>query len=247
MKAALELIGNRVLDGARLTATDVALDVGTGTGLLALGALDRLGEDGEVIALDIEVDCLEALRGSCDDPRVWYLIGSAEVLPLPDAFVDAVLTRSVLMYVYDRAEAAREFFRVLRPGGRVSIREPVNRRFTPLWEVVDFGDLQARVVDNFDAHWPADRPPSDFDVDEVAQWFDAAGFDDVCTIVEESAGGARPESVLYEVGYPGSPRLIDAWRASFSETELQQLVAALGAAGTIEGGCPSVYLTATRP
>ena len=121
MLGSLNRIRERVLDGARLETDDVVLDVGTGTGLLALGALERLGDDGEVIALDVSVECLEALQAGCDDPRVSYLVGSAEVLPLPDRSADAVLTRSVLMYVREKSEAAREFFRVLRPGGRISI------------------------------------------------------------------------------------------------------------------------------
>ena len=143
--ASLAGVRDRVLDRARLAPDDVVLDVGTGTGLLVFGALDRLGPDGSVVALDISVDCLDELRATCDDPRVAYLVGGAEVLPLLDASVDVVLTRSVLIYVREKAESAREFFRVLRPGGRVSLFEPVNRRNTQLWELVDFGDLSERV------------------------------------------------------------------------------------------------------
>ena len=61
--ASLAGVRDRVLDRARLAPDDVVLDVGTGTGLLVFGALDRLGPDGSVVALDISVDCLEELRG----------------------------------------------------------------------------------------------------------------------------------------------------------------------------------------
>jgi SAM-dependent methyltransferase len=43
-----------------------------------------------------------------------------------DAAVDVVTTRSVLIYVKDKAGALREFQRVLRPGGRISLYEPIN-------------------------------------------------------------------------------------------------------------------------
>ncbi len=62
--ASLAGIRDRVLDRARLAPDDIVLDVGTGTGLLAFGALDRLGADGCVVALDISVDCLEELLES---------------------------------------------------------------------------------------------------------------------------------------------------------------------------------------
>jgi ubiquinone/menaquinone biosynthesis C-methylase UbiE len=45
----------------------------------------------------------------------------------PSASVDVVTTRSVLIYVKDRARAFAEFARVLRPGGRTSLYEPINR------------------------------------------------------------------------------------------------------------------------
>lgn len=42
-----------------------------------------------------------------------------QLAAVADASVDAVTARSVLIYVKDKAQAMREFFRVLRPGGRV--------------------------------------------------------------------------------------------------------------------------------
>ena len=168
--ASLAGIRDRVLDRARLEPDDIVLDVGTGTGLLVFGALDRLGADGSRsgarhLSRTVWRSCVE----TCDDPRVAYLVGGAEVLPLPDESVDVVPTRSVLIYVREKAEAAREFFRVLRPGGRVSIFEPVNRRNTQLWELVDFGDLSERVEADFYRRWPPDHPMQDFDAEDLAR------------------------------------------------------------------------------
>jgi arsenite methyltransferase len=246
--ASLRAIRDRVLDGARLDGSEVVVDVGTGTGLLAIGALERLGEDGEVVAVDPSVDCLEELRATCSDPRLWYEVGGAEVLPLPDASVDAVLARSVLIYVRDKAQAAREFFRVLRQGGRVSIFEPVNRNNTRLWDVVDFGSLAPRVAEDFRRRWPADDPACDFDVPDLARFFDDAGFAGVQTDVESPLRTVGPDTVLFGVSMPGAPRLVDAWRDSFSEEEVDLLVAAVRDAGEVLTVLwPAVYLTATKP
>jgi ubiquinone/menaquinone biosynthesis C-methylase UbiE len=77
-----------------------------------------------MIALEPSIDSLEALRSSCDDSRVWYLVGSADVLPLPDASVDVVLGESLSLHVRNLREATRDLFRVLKPAGRVSLAEP---------------------------------------------------------------------------------------------------------------------------
>jgi ubiquinone/menaquinone biosynthesis C-methylase UbiE len=114
-----------VLDRAQIGPDDTVVDVDTGTGLLARAALGRIGPNGSMVALDSAAGCLEQLRRECDDPRVSYLVGNADVLPLPDGSVDVVIAHSMYVYVSDRAEAARELFRVLRSGGRMSIFEPV--------------------------------------------------------------------------------------------------------------------------
>jgi ubiquinone/menaquinone biosynthesis C-methylase UbiE len=73
-----------------------------------------------VLAIDASVDRLEEVRRACPAPNVFYLLGSAEVLPLTDAAVDAIL---VPVAAVDR-QAAGEFLRVLRSGGLVSVFEP---------------------------------------------------------------------------------------------------------------------------
>jgi ubiquinone/menaquinone biosynthesis C-methylase UbiE len=54
-------------------------------------ALEQGGPDTDVIVVDPSVPRLEALEQALADPRLWFLIGDAEVLPLPDASVDAVI------------------------------------------------------------------------------------------------------------------------------------------------------------
>jgi ubiquinone/menaquinone biosynthesis C-methylase UbiE len=89
------------------------VDVGAGTGLLTPRAAELVGPDGDVLAIDNSVDALEHLRAKTAAPNVTYLIGCADILPLMDESVDAVITR--------KTEAARELLRVLRSGGRISM------------------------------------------------------------------------------------------------------------------------------
>jgi arsenite methyltransferase len=247
LHAFLQEVRDVVLERARIEPDDTVADVGTGTGLLALGALERIGPDGAVVALDISVDCLEELRATCDDARVSYLVGDAEVLPLPDASVDVAVMRSVLIYVRDRAKAARELLRVLRPGGRVSIFEPVNRLATPLWEIVDFGELEQRVIEDFNRRWPPDHPLHDFDVADLEGWFAAAGFAEVETGVRVTEQMLSADAVLHGVSAPGSPPLVEAWQESFSVDEVERLAGAVRAASPMATSWTAVYLAAVKP
>jgi ubiquinone/menaquinone biosynthesis C-methylase UbiE len=117
----------RVLEAASLQPGDTVLDVGAGLGLLTLAAHERIG-DGWVIAVDPSVGALEELLRLAHDVGsngIMYLVGDAEILPLPDASVDAAILRSVLGHVADVSVAITELARVLRPGGRLSLCEPL--------------------------------------------------------------------------------------------------------------------------
>jgi ubiquinone/menaquinone biosynthesis C-methylase UbiE len=52
--------------------------------------LERLGDD-DLVVLDGSADRLELLEGELADPRVWFMIGDAEVIPLPDSSADEVV------------------------------------------------------------------------------------------------------------------------------------------------------------
>lgn len=124
-------VRNRVLDNAGIGDGDVVLDVGAGDGLIAFGALERVGSSGAVIFSDVSQELLDHSRLLAEETRVIdrcrFMRAPAEDLgALEDASVDVVTTRSVLIYVEDKRRVFEEFHRVLKPGGRLSIFEPIN-------------------------------------------------------------------------------------------------------------------------
>jgi ubiquinone/menaquinone biosynthesis C-methylase UbiE len=57
---------------------------------LVEGALADLGDE-DLVVVDASVERLEAIEEEVEDPRVWFMIGDAEVIPLPDDSVDEVV------------------------------------------------------------------------------------------------------------------------------------------------------------
>ncbi|HEU5279672.1 MAG TPA: methyltransferase domain-containing protein [Gaiellaceae bacterium] len=241
---------DRVLDAAQLAPGATVVDVGAGTGLLTLGAVERVGPDGDVIALDISVDALEELRANTTAPNISYLVGRADVLPLTDGSADAVLTRSVLIYVDDKAEAAREFHRVLRSGGRVSLFEPINSRNLLLSRAVDFsplGELGDRLR-AWNERFYADRsdPMLNFDESDLERFFVEAGFADVRLEFTADEDEVPADRYLNQVGAPGRPTLLENWREEFEHAEVERLVDFL-AGQMIPVRHPLAFLSAARP
>jgi ubiquinone/menaquinone biosynthesis C-methylase UbiE len=76
----------------------------------------RVAPDGDVLLVDESVDELERVLTSAPGPNVFYLVGVADVLPLTDGSVDALMSG---VAVTEAAPA--EFFRVLRDRGRIWI------------------------------------------------------------------------------------------------------------------------------
>ena len=100
---------------------DRVLDLGTGTGSVAVEVARLVGPAGKVTAVDISPDMLALARRRIAESGGGHIDlreGRAEQLPVDDGSVDVVLASLSLMYAIDRAAAAREIRRVLRPGGR---------------------------------------------------------------------------------------------------------------------------------
>jgi len=117
--------GTALLDLLDLRAGERLLDVGCGTGRLAVEALVRLGEAGTVVGVDPAASRI-AIASQHRDARLALHVGRGEDLSLlATAEFDVVYFNSVITWLRDKRRGLLEAYRVLRPGGRLGIATTV--------------------------------------------------------------------------------------------------------------------------
>lgn len=105
---------------AGLSAGDRVLDVAIGTGLVAREAKSIIGGQGSVMGLDPSLGMVLQARRSLELPIV---LGRGEQIPIADGSFDFLSMGYALRHLSDLRAAFDEYFRVLRPGGRVCLLE----------------------------------------------------------------------------------------------------------------------------
>jgi ubiquinone/menaquinone biosynthesis C-methylase UbiE len=259
----LHPIRDKVLDGAGAGPDARLLDAGCGDGLIAFGALER--GLAEVVFSDISQDLLDRCRelagelGVLDRCR-FVRAGVEDLGELAGGSVDAVTTRSVLIYVEDKARALREFERVLVPGGRISLFEPINRyfvdadgRFPPTYDAGLVADLAERVTSLYQRVNPLGGPMVGFDERDLLAIAEEAGFTRLHLRLELDVQPPRPrawESFLRSSPNPLAPTLEEALRQTLTPSEIERYVQhfrPLVERGAGTSRRAAAYLSAVKP
>jgi len=107
---------------AKLQRGDRVLDVATGTGIVAIEAVEKVGNDGKVVGIDISTGPLAiAKRTAGNANNLQFLEMDAEDLKFPDGSFDVVLSEFALMFFPDSQRALREMKRILVKNGRIAV------------------------------------------------------------------------------------------------------------------------------
>lgn len=228
-------VAARLVEVAKPARGETALDVGTGTGLLARGFAKRVTKRGAVFGIDISLGMLEvAARLSAGIANLTYLPMPAEALVFRDGSLDLVGLCDSLTYLADPPRALREIRRVLGEEGRLALA--CHRRSLG----TEAQEIFFRALDRFAAgrflsvpRMPAERAlwgepdvlpgilrPAGLEVFEVTQFVTGGRAESPRAWTDLMAGsGPRPNTLISVLG----PRL----RSEF-ESELETEMAALG-------------------
>jgi ubiquinone/menaquinone biosynthesis C-methylase UbiE len=262
-----------VLDGARLAAGETLLDIGAGDGLIGFRAIARIGPSLSVILTDISAPLLRHARKLAEATGIagqcrFVLADSTNLIAIESGSVDAVTSRSALAFVADKPAAFREFYRILKPGGRLSIGEPIFReealqtialritlegrradhpeKFLPLlyrWKAAQFPDTEAKMAAN---------PLTNFTAEDLRSFAEYAAFQNITLHTPSPAAAAQP--VTWEIfanrsPHPMAPTLHAIMQSEFSQEERAYFETTIRS--TLEETTPMLspltYLTAEKP
>jgi SAM-dependent methyltransferase len=138
----IQTVRSRILDNSTIKTGDRVLDVGCGTGGLAIQAKSVVGPEGSVYGIDASAGMIGIAQQKSKDAGVDvnFQPGLIERIPFPDHHFDVVMNSLVMHHLPSELQvsAAREMQRVLKPGGVIYI---VDMEATPgnFWQRI--GDL----------------------------------------------------------------------------------------------------------
>ena len=126
--ARYDLSGQRFLSTSQAVAVETLnlqrderiLDAGCGTGAVTLLVARAVGEEGEVVGIDLSQEMLSVAKEKLSKHKNVILIkGNLENISYPDNYFDAVVSVNVMHYFHNLMVVLEEFHRLLKPGGRL--------------------------------------------------------------------------------------------------------------------------------
>jgi len=254
-------IRDKILDRANLKSDDILIDIGTGTGLIAFGAYERLKGTGKVIASDAFKDCLEECykiaKSLGIENEINFLQADASDTGILDNSIDVIVTRSVLVHILDKPKTINEFFRILKPGGRISSYEAVMSENTKFCEFINPDNYSnyeklKKIEDKIMSD--ENSPLMNFDEASLRKNLEEAGFKNINIISAEQFSTCQFSKEMIDFWLNttlsvGQPSLRQKYLYYLSEDELNEFIETLKTEmdeKTMTLALPKVYIYAEK-
>jgi ubiquinone/menaquinone biosynthesis C-methylase UbiE len=115
------------------------LDIGTGSGRLAIELAKAKGCNFEIVGLDVSANMLKKARENARqagvENKISFVLGNASNLPFPEQSFDLVMSYASLHHWFQPVKVFNEAQRVAGPQGRVIIRDNQRIKGNPFWAV----------------------------------------------------------------------------------------------------------------
>jgi ubiquinone/menaquinone biosynthesis C-methylase UbiE len=234
MAPSLRPVAAEVVRRAGLKPGERVLDIGCGTGIAAAAAV---GEGRTVLGVDGAAAMLEIARH--DVPDATFEVMDFNALRLADGSWDVAISSHALLFADDRVAALREWRRVVRGGGRISLSVPGPSELTPS---VTYAAIYQRwgIASGFDYPTP----------EQLAEWAQSAGWTDVETAADSSVAIRLPDDDAFRTWRHTGSRA--GATAGFTEEQHDALTAEMlavtprDADGTLRIPFGALYLTARK-
>lgn len=126
------LVCRHLLEYSPVRLGQTVLDIGTGTGHLAIASAQIAKEQGRVIGVDISPKMLKQAQNKVDKlglDNIDLQLADAEALDYPSHYFDHILCANTFPWMTDKETTLQMWFQFLKPGGRIAVHTPADTAY----------------------------------------------------------------------------------------------------------------------